>query len=145
MRFLTLLCLLISSFSYAEFKLKQQVDEVSVYENTDKTARVIVREHFEPIPVPISHKNLRGIAQTRFKALEVLDIGYHDFDVQKVYRKPVQINKDIKTHVWKGSYKNRKAKTHYMTEFLTATHTYNVFTDEKHKLKEAQEMLKGIL
>ena len=135
----------LSSFAYAEFTLKQKVDEVTIFENTGKDARVIIREHIDPIPVPISYKNLKGIAETRFKALEVLDIGYHDFDVQKVYRKPIEINKDIKTYVWKGSYKNRKGKVKYMSEFLTATHTYNVFTDKKHKLKEAQKMLKGVL
>ena len=145
MRLIVLLSLFVSFFSYSEFELKQKIDEVSIYENKDKNARIIIREHIDPIPVPISRKNLEGIAQTRFKALEVLDIGHHDFKVQRVYRNPIEINKDIKTYVWKGSYKNRKSETQYMTEFLTATHTYNVFTVEEHKLKESQEMLRGVL
>lgn len=141
-----ILFLSLTSFAaYAKFQLKTEHQGVSVFENADRSARVIKREHPNPIPVPISAKNLRGIADVRFKVFEQLPLGLYDFKVERVYNRPVQLDRQTNTYVWEGSYKDNKGRIHFVTEFLTANHTYNVFTNEKHNLKKAQQMLKEVI
>lgn len=96
-----------SSFYYAGFHLKSEHKGVSVFEDSEQKARVIKRAH-PPIPIPISRKNLRSIALTRFQVLEKLELGFHDFNIEQVRRSLVQINDKVTTYVWRGSYKDKK-------------------------------------
>ena len=133
-----------SAGSTAALEPKLQHRDTSLYEDADKNTLITKRKHQKALPLPISHSNLTGIAKVRFKMLKVMQPGLHQFKIQKVYSKPVKWGKKP-LYVWQGSYKDKKGKVHFVTEFIGADWTYNVFAKNKQSVKAAFKKLKGVL
>ncbi|MCY4321641.1 MAG: hypothetical protein OXC37_04490 [Bdellovibrionaceae bacterium] len=138
------LFIILSPFVSAEFTKVLEHDEGDVFANPDKSIRITVRKHTADLPTPISEKNLKGIAETRFYVLKKLEIGFKDFKIDQVYKTAVSL-KDSKSYVWRGSYKDKKGKARFVVEFITSKHTYNVFTDKEYDLEKASKVLKEVI
>ena len=118
--------------------------DTSLYEDADKNTLITKRKHQSTLPLPISHSNLTGIAKVRFKMLKVMQPNLHQFKIQRVYKSPIKLGKKP-LYVWQGSYKDKKRKVHFVTEFIGADWTYNVFAKNKQSVKAAFKKLKGVL
>ena len=141
---LLVLFIIFSPFVTAKFEKLMEHEEGTLFVNSDEGIHITEREHTIDLPIPISKKNLKGIAETRFHILKKLDVGFHDFKIEKIYRKAVVLN-NVKSYVWKGSYKDKKGKTRFFVEFITAKHTYNVFTDNKYSVRKARKYLSEVI
>lgn len=140
---LFLICL-IPLQSNALFTQKWQFKKISVYEDTSSNTRVVKRQHEALLPLPISENNLTGIAKVRFKMLKKLQPGLHNFAIHKVNNHPVKLGKTV-VYVWQGSYKDKNGKMHFVTEFIGAEYTYNVFTDNPQSFKKTLKILKTVI
>ena len=130
----------------SEFKKVVEVEGISTYKNADKSIRVVKRRQKTALKdLKLDEKTLRNIAQARFKALELLKMGFHDFNIINVSNTPVSLTSDINTYVWSGSYKDKDNKVHFFKEFLTEGWTWNVYTDKKEDLKKALSAVQVIL
>ncbi len=128
------------------FKLVMEVEGISTYKNPDKSIRVVKRRQKQALEnLQMDGKTLRGIAQTRFKTLELLKMGFHDFDIINVANKPVALADNVQAYVWSGSYKDKKDKVHFFKEFITEGWTWNVYTDKKEDLKKALQSVQAII
>ena len=130
----------------SKFKQVMEVEGISTYRNADKSVRVVKRRQKTALKnLELDEKTLRSIAQTRFKALELLKIGFHDFNVINVSNAPVSLTDDVKAYVWSGSYKDNKNKVHFFKEFITEGWTWNVYTDKEKDLTKALESVKEVI
>ena len=128
------------------FKQVMEVEGISTYHNSDKSVRVVKRRQKTALKdLQLDQKTLRNIAQARFKALELLKMGFHDFNIINVSDAPVSLTGDISAYVWSGSYKDRQNKVHFFKEFITEGWTWNVYTDKKKDLQKAERAVQAIL
>ena len=119
--------------------------EVTAYQNADKSIRVVRRKQSTPIQGPISKKDLRQIAEARLKSLELLQPELHDFKIDKVSAKRVQLGQNLQAYEWSGSYKDKKGKVHFFKEFIASGYTWNVFSDKKKDLRSAHQIISGLI
>ena len=129
-----------------DFKLVMEVEGISTYKNPDKSIRVVKRRQ-KPVleDLQLDRKTLRSIAQARFKALELLKMGFHDFNIINVSDAPISLTSNINAYVWRGSYKDKKDKVHFFEEFITEGWTWNVYTNNSEDLKKAQRVVQVII
>ena len=129
-----------------DFKLVMEVEGISTYKNSDKSIRVVKRRQ-KPVleNLQMDKKTLRSIAQARFKVLESLKMGFHDFNIINVSDAPISLTSNINAYVWSGSYKDKKNKVHFFEEFITEGWTWNVYTDKKKDLKKAKRAVQVII
>ena len=130
---------------YADFNVVLNQNGITGYQNADKSIRVVQRRQTTPINSSLNTNEVSQIAQARMKSLEGLQMGLHDFKIETVFNKPVQLEGDLKAYVWSGSYKDKNGKIHFFKEYITAGYTWNVFTDKKRDLEKAHEIIRGLM
>ena len=133
-------------FAFA-FKPVLEHEGIFVYENEDKSVRVIKRKQKTAVTAVLDKKQLSDIAKARFKVLEFLKLGFSDFKTIKVYGESVVLSDKVSAYVWSGSYKNKKGKRKFFMEFIGKGWTYNVFVKSEKALvlSEAVSAVKSVL
>ena len=134
-----------ASLARAQFKTVGEYDRVSIYEHKDYGLRVIKRDQVQPVKENLNRKQIREIARVRFLALEKLGIGFKDFKVLQVYKKPIQLNNKVQGFAWEGSYKNKQGERKFFKEFITNGVTWNVFASARKNLKRADLAVQSFL
>ena len=146
-RFILPVTILILSCStvYANFNVVLNQNGITAYQNANKSIRVVQRRQTTPINSSLNTNEISQIAQARMKSLEGLQMGLHDFKIETVFNKPVQLEGDLKAYVWSGSYKDKNGKIHFFKEYITAGYTWNVFTDKKRDLNQANRIVRELI
>ena len=111
-RFILPVTILILSCStvYADFNVVLNQNGITAYQNANKSIRVVKRRQTTPINSSLNTNEISQIAQARMKSLEGLQMGLHDFKIETVFNKPVQLEGDLKAYVWSGSYKDKNGE-----------------------------------
>ncbi len=129
-----------------DFKLVIDVKNLSLYENTDKSIQVIKRKQNPVLKnLNLSKNALKEIASARFETLKSLKLGFSDFKLIHIYKKPVSLGKNQLAYVWSGSYKDRQGKVHFVNEFISQGWTWNVYVRRKEDLKYGEKAIKAVL
>ena len=130
----------------SKFEKIMDMEGISTYRNVDKSVRVIKRRQKTALRnLQLDRKTLRSIAEARFKALELLEMGFHDFNIINVSNASVSLTDTVKAYVWSGSYKDKDNKVRFFKEFITEGWTWNVYTDKEKDLKKALESVKEVI